>query len=149
MKEQMIIDLVVEKLIKYPEIKFERKNDNELGIFSNDTNGFDILLQTDNKENTLHFGTFHWHFENTEEEINEMLNQLVFGLTGIARIKEYSKNGKSYKWIIQIQDRDGIWHDNGKMGIFNFNIFTKAEFKYLQNNLLPKEILHNESESEI
>ena len=148
MTEQKIIDTVVEKLIKYPEIKFERKDDNELVIFRNDTNGFDILLQTDNRENTLHFGTFHWHFENTEEEINEMLNQLVFGLTGIARIKEYSKNEKAYKWIIQIQDRDGNWHDDGRMGIFNFNFFTKAKFEYLQNSLLPKDILYTEDKPE-
>ncbi|MDN4167104.1 hypothetical protein QWY31_16455 [Cytophagales bacterium LB-30] len=109
MTEQNIIDTVVEKLNKYPDIKFDKKNDSELEIYSRDDKGFDILLQTDQRENTLHFRTFHWHYDNTEEETNEMLNQLVFGLTGIARLKEFSKNGKAYKWTLQIQDREGTW----------------------------------------
>lgn len=145
MKEQKIIDTIIEKLVKYPDIRFEKKNDWELEIFSRDERGFDILLQIDHRENTLHFGTFHWHFDNTEDEINEMLNQLVFGLTGIARLKELSKNGKAYKWTLQIQDNEGNWYDNGTMGLFNFNFWTKENVRYLQNDLLPKEILNTDN----
>src|SRR5690554_7134099 len=147
MKEQNIIDFVVEKLIKYPDIKYDKKSDSELEIFCRDEQGFDILLQLDQRENTLHFGTFHWHFDNNEEEIDEMLNQLVFGLTGIARLKELSKNGKAYKWTLQIQDRDGNWFDNGTMGLMNFNFWTKTGIKYLQNDLLPKDILYADNET--
>jgi len=148
MKEQSIIDTVVEKLNKYPDIKFDKKNDSELKIFCRDDKGFDILLQTDQRENTLHFGTFHWHYDNTEEETNEMLNQLVFGLTGIARLKEFSKNDKAYKWTLQIQEKDCDWFDNGTMGLMNFNFWTKADIKYLQNDLLPKDILYADNETE-
>ncbi|MBP9068391.1 MAG: hypothetical protein KBG47_02715 [Bacteroidia bacterium] len=148
MTEQNIIDFVVEKLIKYPDIKYDKKSDSELEIFCRDEQGFDILLQLDQRENTLHFGTFHWHFDNNEEETDEMLNQLVFGLTGIARLKELSKNGKAYKWTLQIQDREGNWFDNGTMGRMNFNFWTKTDIKYLQNDLLPKDILYADNETE-
>lgn len=148
MTEQNIIDIVVEKLNKYPDVKFYKKNDSELEIFCRDDKGFDILLQTDPRENTLYFGIFHWHFDNTEDEINEMLNQLVFGLTGIARLKVFSKNGKAYKWTLQIQDRDGNWFDNETMGLMNFNFWTKAEINYLRNDLLPKDILYADNETE-
>jgi hypothetical protein len=73
-----------------------------------------------------------------------MLNQLVLGLTGIARIKEYSKKNKSYKWTLQMQDRDGNWYDNGTMGLLSINFWTQTEIKYLQNDLLPKELLYEE-----
>lgn len=53
MTEQNIVDTVVEKLNKYPDIKFDKKNDNELVIFCRDDKGFNILLQTDQRENTL------------------------------------------------------------------------------------------------
>jgi hypothetical protein len=143
MKNQNIIDFVIEKLNKYPAVKFQKKSDKELEIFCNDENGFDILLEIEERENTLHFGNFHWHFENTEEiEINEMLNQLVFGLTGLSRLKVFSKNGNPYKWTLQIQDSEGNWHDDGTMGIMSINFWTKAEVKYLQNNLLPKDLLY-------
>jgi hypothetical protein len=145
MATKSIIDTIVEKLNKYPDIKYDKINDNELEIFSRNKNGFDILIQTDPRENTLHFGTFHSHFENNEQETNEMLNQLVFGLTGIARLKEYSKNGKAYKWTIQIQDKDGNWFSNGTMGVKNFNFWKKADINYLQNDLLPKELLYSDN----
>ncbi len=140
------MEIVVEKLIKYPDIKFIKKNNNkELIIFSHDNNGFDILLQMFPKENTLYFGNFHWHFKNTEEMTNAMLNQLIFGLTGIVRVKEFSKNSKAYKWTLQIQDREGKWLDTETTGLMNFNFWTKTDIKYLQNNLLPKDILHSGS----
>ncbi|WP_028980147.1 hypothetical protein [Sporocytophaga myxococcoides] len=140
MTELSIIESIIEKLSINPEIKFERRNNSELEIFNKDKNGFNILLQLAQREHTLHFGTFHWHYDNNEEEIGEMMTHLVFGLTGIARVKEFSKNGKSYKWTLQVVDRDGNWYDNGTMAFMNLNFWTKAEIKYLQNNLLPEEI---------
>lgn len=142
MNNQRIIETIIEKLKKYPDIKFQKNNDDELEIYCRDKSGFDILIQIDQKGNTLHFGSFHWHFENNEEETNDMLNQLVFGLTGIVRIKEFSKKNKAYKWTLQMQDREGNWYDNGTMGLFNINFWTKTKIKYLQNDLLPKELLY-------
>lgn len=68
MTEQNIIDSVVEKLNKCPDIKLEKKNDSELEMFCCNNKNFDILLQTDQRENTFtfHFGNFHWHFDNAE-----------------------------------------------------------------------------------
>lgn len=148
MTEQNCIDFVIEKLNEYPDIRYNKKNDNELEIVCRDASGFDILIQTNQHENTLHFGTFHWHFENSEEETDKMLLQLFFGLTGISRLKQYSKNGKAYKWILQVQDKDGNWFDTITMGLLNLNFWTKAEINYLQNDLLPKEILYVANDTE-
>ena len=65
MTDHNIINNVVEKLKKYPDIQFNKKSNSELKIFCRDEKGFDILLITDQRENTLQFGTFHWHFDNT------------------------------------------------------------------------------------
>ncbi|HCQ13480.1 hypothetical protein, partial [Flavobacterium sp.] len=73
---------------------------------------------------------------------------LVFGLTGIARLKEFSKNGKAYKWTLQIQDRSSNWFDNGTVRLFNINFWTRAEIKYLHNDLLPKENLCSYNDKE-
>ncbi|MFZ5376299.1 MAG: hypothetical protein ACOZAN_01360, partial [Patescibacteria group bacterium] len=64
-----------------------------------------------------------------------------------SRIKEYSKKNKAYKWTLQMQDRDGNWYDNGTMGLLNLNFWTKTEIKYLQNDLLPKELLYEVDEA--
>lgn len=148
MTEQNCINFVIEKLNEYPNIQYNKKNDNELEIVCRDANGFDILIQTNPHENTLHFGTFHCHFENSEEETDKMLLQLFFGLTGISRLKQYSKNGKAYKWILQVQDKEGNWFDTITMGLLNLNFWTKAEINYLQNDLLPKEIVYTANDTE-
>jgi hypothetical protein len=139
MATNKIIQTITEKLLKYPNIKFEVVNDNELEILKDNVNGFNICIQTADRENTMHFDNFHWHFDNNEEETNELLNQLIFGLRGITRIKEFSRNSKPYKWTQQIQDRDNNWHDNGTMGTFNLNFMSKTEIKYYQNSLLPRD----------
>lgn len=146
MTEPNIIDTVVEKLNKYPDIKYYKKNQSELEIFCRNEKGFDILLQTNHREHTLHFGAFHWHYDFTEYETNEMLNQLLFGLTGIARVKVFSKKNKPYKWILQIQDRDGNWFDNGSMGLISLNFWATSDIQYYQNDLLPKSLLYFDAE---
>jgi len=148
MTEMNIIDTIVNTLNKYPDIKYCKKNDREIEIFCRDENGFDILLQLDQHENTLNFETFHLHFNNNEEETNEMLTLLALGLTGIARLKEFSKKGKAYRWTLQIQDKDDNWFENGTMGLINLNFWTKADVKYLQNDFLPKEIIFADNDAE-
>lgn len=141
MKEINLVVFIKEKLKKYPNIEFQAKNNNELKIFKSDEKGFDILFQLGIKENIMYFGNSHWHFEKTEEEIDELLKYLLFGLCGMARIKEYSKNRKVYKWILEFQDREGNWYDNGAMGTLNLNFWTETEINYYQNNLLPIDTL--------
>jgi hypothetical protein len=141
MTENNLIEFIIEKLKNYPDIEYQAKSSKELKIFKSNENGFDILLHLNTKENILHFGSSHWHFGKTDEELDELLKYLLFVLTGMARIKEYSKNKKGYKWILEFQDRAGNWYDNGAMGTINIKFWTKTEINYFQNNHLPKEIL--------
>ncbi|MEN5088569.1 hypothetical protein ABE426_19050 [Sphingobacterium faecium] len=147
MTEQNIIQTVVKELKKYPGIKFSKKNDSELKIFGRENTGFDILLLLGGRDNMLYFGPFHWHFDNSEEEINEMLDYIAFGLAGIARLKEYSIKGKGYKWTIQMQDQDGNWLDDETMALMNIKFNAESDVKYLQNEIIPKDILYDDSET--
>ncbi|WP_312791400.1 hypothetical protein [Sphingobacterium sp.] len=89
--DQSVIDLIIDGLTKHSEISYRRPNANELEIFGTPTHGFDITLYIGIRENMLLFDQFHWHYDNTEEEINEMLNQITYALFGYIRIKEFSK----------------------------------------------------------
>ena len=134
MSEQNVIEKAIEILSNYPGMSYKKLNDGELKIIRSSENGFDIILQLDQIENTLHFGNFHWHFDNNIEESNEMLNQLIFALTGKARLKEFSKNGKAFKWKLEIQDSEGIWIDSMTTSSVNLNFWSKIRIKYLQNH---------------
>ncbi len=107
-----------------------------LTIHCKKEHGFDMVLETDFGENTLYFNDFHWHFDNSEPEIEEMLNLLLSGLTGTARIKVFSKKGAAYKWTLETQDNDGQWNAQDTMSVMSPGIWHKTEIYYLQNYLV-------------
>ena len=141
-----LIDAITDKLEQYPAVQFTRRSDNELEIHPRDEFGFSILLQLDQRENTLHFGSFHWHYDHTEEETNELLDQLFLGLTGLARVKEFARQGKAYKWVLEVQDQVGTWHPYGTLGTFSLNFWTKPQVSYLRNDLLPASLVYNSAQ---
>jgi hypothetical protein len=141
--DRNILDAIMEKLAQYPAVNFTRKSDTELEIYPRDERGFPIYIQLDQRENTLHFGSFHWHYENTEEETNDLLDRLMLGLTGLARVKEFTGHDKAYKWVLEVQDQTGTWQPDGTMGTFSFNFWIKPRVNYLRNDLLPASLVYN------
>lgn len=141
-----ILDAITDKLVKYPSVKFTRSSESELEIHPRNEQGFPIFIQLDQRENTLHFGSFHWHYDHTEEETNDLLDQLFLGLTGLARVKEFARHGKAYKWVLEVQDQAGIWHPYGTMATFSLNFWTKPQVSYLRNDLLPVSLVYNSAQ---
>lgn len=135
--DRTILDVVTEKLKQHPAVSFTRKSGTELEIYPRDEDGFPIYIQLDQRENTLHFGSFHWHYDNTEEETNDLLDQLWLGLTGLARVKEFTRQGNAYKWALEVQDQAGTWQPYGTMGTFSMTFWIKPQVRYLRNKLLP------------
>lgn len=134
MNPSELLHIVAEKLRLHPTIRWEQRSDSEIHIFKPNPDGFDILLQVDERENTLCFKpSFHWHFDHDEQETDELLHLLGSAITGSSRLKQYSKNGKAYKWTLQIQDEAGNWPDYGTTCLLHFNFWTKPEISYLQN----------------
>lgn len=140
--DRTILDVVTEKLAQYPAVNFTRKSETELEIYPHDEHGFLIYIQLDQRENTLYFGSFHWHYDNTEEETNDLLNQLLLGLTGLARVKEFARHGKAYKWVLEVQDEAGVWQHYGMMTTFSFTFWIKPQVRYLRNELLPASLVY-------
>ena len=138
-----ILDAITEKLAQYPAVNFTRKSDAELEIYPRDERGFPTYIQLDERENTLHFGSFHWHYDNTEEETNDLLDHLMLGLTGLARVKEFARHGKAYKWVLEVQDQIGTWHPDGMMGTFSFKFWVKPQVRCLHNDLLPASLVYS------
>ncbi|MFP9115882.1 hypothetical protein ACLI1A_18220 [Flavobacterium sp. RHBU_3] len=142
MRDSSAIDILIEKLSLYPAIKLERVNEVCLKIYGDET-GYDFELHEGLKEYLLYFGNSHGHY-NKAQDVQEMLRDIFFGLSGVSRIKEVLKDGKHYEWVTQSQDSEGNWFDNEKVSILGFSFWRKSapviEERYYQNNLLPKEV---------
>ena len=122
---------------RHPYIDFKIKDDNSLLIESKSSNGFKILIQQSERENTIHFNSWHFHFENTKDGKNELIDYIIFGMSKHGRLKTYSRNGKEYKWTFEtLNENDGNWYSAGTTGLINLNFWQKSEIKYYQNDLI-------------
>lgn len=147
MMQKSIIDTIKEKLQSYPQIRTEQASSNQLTIFASDENGFDIVIYSDAQNGAIYFNGFHYHFdelpldtlEDTQDALNSIARLALYGMTGQARLKELSKTGKPFKYILQIQRDDGQWMDHGSNGRLFFKYWAKTSVRYLQNHHIPKE----------
>ncbi len=130
--EQSLFDAIEQILSSYPTVVVERPAFNQMIINANSENGFYIGILTDPKEYTLYLQDFHWHFD--QNEIDEVLQLIVCGLTGVLRIKVYSKNGQDYKWIMQQKNSKGQWENKLTTAILNLLFWVNPEIRYLQND---------------
>lgn len=117
-----------------PSVKFEISGESELIIEPECQDGFKIVIQEGERENTLYFGNWHFHFDNNKEGNNELLDYLGFGMTKLGRLKTYLRNGIEYKWTFETQnEKDGKWYPAGTMSLMNFKFWDKA-----RNKVSPK-----------
>ena len=47
-----------------PNVEIRIETEDEMKIYCNDESGFDILIQQGDRENTIYFGAWHFHFNN-------------------------------------------------------------------------------------
>lgn len=133
-----LIEKISEQLKeRYPQVEFRIENKDEMTILSKAENGFEILVQQGDRENTIHFGNWHFHFDNDKDGKNELLDYLGFGMSKLGRLKAYLRSGKEYKWTFETKnEEDGNWYPAGTMGLMNFQFWQKPSVKYYQNDLI-------------
>ncbi len=133
-----LIENIVENLKeRHPNVIFEIDNKNGLTIEPNNESGFKIYIQEEERENTIHFNSWHLHFENNKDGKNELLDYLIFGMSKSGRLKAYLRKGKEFKWTFEtLNKEDGKWYPSGTTGLINLKLWQKTEIKYFQNDLI-------------
>ena len=122
---------------RYPKVEFNIEKNYEMTIIPKDENGFEIFVQQGNRENTIHFGSWHFHFNNDKDGKNELLDYLGLGMSKLGRLKAYLRNGKEYKWTFETKNEEnGNWYPAGTMRLMNFQFWKKPTVKYYQNDLI-------------
>ena len=125
-----VFDKIIEKLAKYPQVKYEFK-DEMLVIHSETESGFTVSLYYEDEEFQVYFEGWHEEFDSEDDA----LNSLAFGLSSECRLKEYSRGGAAYKWIVQYKENDE-WINDSTTALFFFQFWKRKEIRYLQNNLI-------------
>lgn len=133
-----LIEKIAENLTeRHPNIEFKIKEKNELIIEPKSDNGFKILIEQADSENTIYFNSWHFQFENTKDGKNELIDYLILGMSKEGRLQTYLRNGKEYKWTFETQnEEDKNWYSIGTTGLINLKFWQKPKIKYYQNDLI-------------
>lgn len=122
---------------RYPNVSFKVDNENGLTIEPNNKSGFKIYIQEEERENTIYFNSWHFHFEKDKDGKNELLDYLIFGMSKSGRLKTFSRKGKEFKWTFEtLNKEDGKWYSSGTTGLINLKLWQKTDVKYFQNDLI-------------
>jgi hypothetical protein len=122
------IDRIIQKLSKYPGVKFGRAG-NRIEIEKPNPGGFPLSFVEEEKIFSVYFGSNRCHFDKEEEA----LDYLAFGLSRKCRLREIVR-GSPHKWIVEQEFEDG-WKAMNEMGLIFFQFWRKKRENVYQNTL--------------
>ncbi len=123
-----LLEVIIEKLKKYPEAAFLLTN-NSISVKPKNETGFPVMLTVHGVNGYVVYFDF-WHEEFNQEE--EALNCFALGLSNLCRLKIEAKGNKPFKWTVEFM-QEGVWKEESTTGIFNFAFWKKRHVYFLQN----------------
>lgn len=133
-----IIEFITETLALYPEIRYNSNVKDQLIIFANNRDGFNITLQSDELKSILYFDDFHINFEHTDHDIHAMIHLIFYALTNKVRLEIFYKNDKPYKFNLKTLNDQGDWCIYKSMQLVFYKFWQKTSSKHLQNQFSIK-----------
>jgi hypothetical protein len=126
-----VVKEVVDLLKKYPQVKFERRDDSVL-VPPTSPEGFPVMIeQIWEGHYAVSFGGWQKDFSTLEEAVS----CFVMGLSNHCRLKVESKGKKPVRWTLeQLENAD--WKEISSRGSWSPQIFKQPVTSYLTNNLL-------------
>ncbi len=137
-----IIQFIAEKLDLYPEIRYNNDTKDQISIFTNYTNGFDIVLHSDELESILYLDGLHLKFAHTDHDITRLIHLTFYALTGKVKLEIFFKNDRPYKFNLQALNDNGDWYVYKTMKSIFYKFWQKTSTKHLQNQF-SAEFLHS------
>ena len=131
--ENDIIDFIIEKLDLYPEIRYDNSVKDQISIFTNYDNGFDIILYSDEITSTLLLGDFHIDFKHTDHDITALIHLVFYALVGKVKLEIFCKNNQPYKFNLHALNDNGEWYVYRSMKSMFYKFWQKTSTKHLQN----------------
>jgi len=96
-----IIEHVVKCLSRFPKVRYEFEKENHLTVYSN-TASCNIYIIFWEREHTMFFEKWHWHFENNDTENYALIEALYYIISNQAKVKIFKRSGKPYRWDMEM-----------------------------------------------
>lgn len=127
-----IIQKIIEKLKKYPNVTFSTTDDT-ITVDPKNEKGFSVSMGIGPKTIIVSSGNWHEHFNKDEED--QALNCFAFLLSDSCRLKVEYRGQKPKRWTIESFE-GGKWTSGSTTGVFNFNFWSAMRTEYFQNDLI-------------
>jgi hypothetical protein len=128
-----VIDRIVGKLAKYPEVRFHREA-SLLSIPPQTPDGFEVAIRVLPTESVVSFGGWHDHFAREEDA----LEWFSFGLSEECRLKIVSRAGMDCQWIVEGLEGNE-WVFRAETGSLFPLFFLPKKERVQQNHLIKRE----------
>lgn len=125
------IELIKEKLKKYPHIKYE-EGLKSIRLFPAAPNGFSVSMHLESEGITIYYDDG-WH--ETFQKEDEALNCFSFGLSENCRLRVTSRGNFRHKWQVQALVT-GNWETESETGLLLFPFWKKPNVYFLQNKFI-------------
>lgn len=131
---QDVLGIIEEKLKAYPQIRYKRSEDS-ITVEPRNENGFSVSLflvgDDADRSYAVYYAGWHDEIENAEEAIE----CFAYGLSPECRLKETSRGGEPYKWILEYKGENG-WQEHSTTSLIFTRFWKKKTERYLQNHLI-------------
>jgi hypothetical protein len=141
-RELGVLNEVIELLKKYPQVKFERRDDSVL-VPPTSPDGFPVMIEQIWEG---HYAVSYGGWQKDFSSLEEAVSCFVMGLSNHCRLKVESKGKKPVRWTVeQLENAD--WKEISSRGSWSAQIFKQPVTSYLINNLLSD--IRQQAEEEV
>jgi hypothetical protein len=133
-----IIEQLSQKLAKFPSARFE-SDSSSITFFPNTDDGFIVRLVVEQTPVGAKYTVF---YNGCHEEFTHWRTAMEifgFGLSTGCRLREYSRYGKPYCWVVEVQHEDNIWRPDWETTAWTgpfWQIWCSPQVRLLQNCLI-------------
>lgn len=134
-----ILDEIEKRLSRYPEARVKRDL-SSISYLPSDPGGFAVTLRVGRNKRCEYYSVF---YNESQVEFTHRRSAVIefgFGLSNGCRLKEYSRNGKAYRWIVELWDvKERRWKPDWDFVPWSsalWQFWYRPTFRYLQNRLI-------------
>jgi hypothetical protein len=131
-----IIQKLIDKLAKYPGVKYSKTNDS-ITVEPKDEKGFAVSLGVGPRDLIVSSDFWHEHFDKDQED--EALNCFAFMLSDSCRLRINYRGEKPKRWTIESFE-NGHWISDSTTGVFNLNFWSPTRTEYFQNDIIKTRV---------
>ncbi len=137
MRKLPIIEEISHKLAKFPGARFER-DQTSVTYFPDSEDGFTVRLVVEQTRTGAKYSVFYNGCREDLRRWQNAMDSFAFALSNNCRLREYSRYGKPYRWIIEVLYED-CWRQNWERIAWSgpfWQFWRRPRVRVLQNRLV-------------